>query len=220
MVNSTKSMQYRKIPKPALSRLCRIYNLMEELEVKGDTSISSREIGKRLGVGSHNIRKDISYIGETGISGSGYEINRLKTHIEAALGLSKERNACIIGLGGLGIVIMNYQKPLFPHFKIIAGFDSNINVLETIEISIPVYPTYEITEIITEKKIELAVITEPDRNIEKIMERLYKGGIKGIINFTPMTMSSDYESVYIRNIDIVTEFRYLSALFSMQDQKL
>ncbi len=213
-------MQLKKIPKPALSRLCKIYNLLEELEVKGDLSVSSKEIGKRLGVGSHNIRKDIGYIGETGISGSGYEINKLRAHIDAALGLSRERNACIIGLGGLGIVIMNYQRPLLPYFNITAGFDSNINILETIDISIPVYPTYEIADVILEKKIELAVITEPDRNIEKIMERLFEGGIKGIINFTPVMLSSDSETVYIRNIDIVSEFRYLSALFSLQDQKL
>jgi redox-sensing transcriptional repressor len=220
MIDSVKNIQLKRIPKPALSRLCKIYNLLEELELKGDLSVSSKEIGKRLGVGSHNIRKDIGYIGETGISGSGYEIIKLKAHIDAALGLSKERNACIIGLGGLGIVIMNYQKPLLPCFNIAAGFDSNINILETINISIPVYPTYEITEVIIEKNIELAVITEPDRNIGKIMERLYEGGIKGIINFTPVMLSSDSETVYIRNIDIVSEFRYLSALFSLQDQKL
>jgi len=219
MINAVKNNQIKKIPKPALSRLCKIYNLLEELEVMGDISISSKEIGKRLGVGSHNIRKDFSYIGETGTSGSGYEIIKLKAHLDTVLGLKKERNACIIGLGGLGIVIMNYQKPLFPSFNIVAGFDSNINKLETINISIPVYPTYEITEVIKRDNIELAVITEPDRNIEKISERLYRGGIKGIINFTPVILSSDSDAINIRNIDIVSEFRYLSALFTLYDQK-
>ncbi len=113
---------------------------------------------------------------------------------------------------------MNYQDLPFPCFSIVAGFDSNINKLETIQTTIPVYPTYEIQSVIQRDNIELAVITEPDRNIEKITERLIEGGIKGIINFTPVILSSDLESVYIRNIDIMTEFRYVSALFTLHNQ--
>jgi redox-sensing transcriptional repressor len=218
MITKAIREQKTKIPKPAISRLCRIYNLLEELKDKGETSISSKDIGIRLGVGSHNIRKDISYIGEPGTSGSGYEISRLKAHIDDVLGIKKFRNACIIGLGGLGLVIMNYQKPLLPSFNIIAGFDSNINKLETIKISIPVYPTYEITEVIKKENIELAVITESDRNIEKISERLFLGGIKGIINFTPMIIGPGSDKVTIRNIDIISEFRYLAALFTLADE--
>jgi len=215
----TKKHKIKKIPSPALSRLCKIYSLAEELEDKGEISISSKDIGKRLGVGSHNIRKDVSYIGETGTSGSGYDIKRLKAHIEEVLGLKKERNACIIGLGSLGVVIMNYQKDLLPSLIIVAGFDSNVNKLETIKISIPVYPTYEITEVVKRENIELAVITEPDRNIEKISERLMQGGIKGIINFTPVILNPGPGSVYVRNIDIVSEFRYLSALFTLSEKE-
>jgi redox-sensing transcriptional repressor len=218
MMNYVKIKQKGQIPQPALGRLCKIYNLMEELEEKGGSSISSQDIGKRLGVGSHNIRKDIGFLGETGTSGSGYEIAKLKSNIEKKLGFARQRSACIIGLGSLGSVIMNYQDLPFPCFTIVAGFDSNINKLETIQTTIPVYPTYEIQSVIQRDNIELAVITEPDRNIEKITERLIEGGIKGIINFTPVILSSDLESVYIRNIDIMTEFRYVSALFTLHNQ--
>ena len=218
MLNYSKIKQKGQIPQPALARLCKIYNLMEELEEKGGTSISSQEIGKRLGVGSHNIRKDIGFLGEAGTSGSGYEIAKLKTNIEKKLGFINKRSACIIGLGSLGSVIMNYQDMPFPCFSIVAGFDSNINKLETLQTTIPLYPTYEIQSVIKRDNIELAIITEPDRNIEKITERLIEGGIKGIINFTPVILSSDQESVYIRNIDIMTEFRYVSALFTLHNQ--
>ena len=213
-MNKVKS----RIPHPALSRLCKLYTLLEEMNKKGETSISSRDIGNRLGVGSHSIRKDIGYLGENGTSGAGYDIFRIKTSIEDTLGLKKERNACLIGLGALGSVIMNYQTMPFPSFKIVAGFDSNINKLETIQSTIPVYPTYEIESIIKKESIELAVITEPDRNIEKIKERLIEGGIKGIINLTPVMLSSSSNAIYIRNIDIITEFRYVSALFTTNNQ--
>lgn len=206
------------IPLPALSRLCKIYNLLKELEDKGEQSISSKEIGKRLGVGSHNIRKDISFIGETGISGAGYEISKLKSTIEFNLGFNMPRNACIIGLGSLWSVIMNYHNLPLSNFNIVAGFDSNINKLETLQTTLPVYPTYEIPELIKKLHIDLAVLTEYDKNIEKITERLIDAGIKGIINFTPILLSTENTSVYIRNIDIITEFRFVSALFTLSCQ--
>jgi redox-sensing transcriptional repressor len=215
MITNKKKKLSGYIPQPALSRLCKLYTLLEEIEEKGETSISSQDIGKRLGVGSHNIRKDIGYLGEAGTSGAGYDIARIRASIADTLGFRSERNACIIGLGSLGSVIMNYLALPFPSFKIIAGFDSNVNKLETIQSPIQLYPTYEIQSVIKREKIELAVVTEPDRNIEKITERLIEGGIKGIINFTPVILSSPLDSVYIRNIDIVTEFRYLSALFTL-----
>jgi redox-sensing transcriptional repressor len=207
----------KRIPGPALSRLCKIYGLLEELGEKGEMSVSSKYIGKRLGVGPHNIRKDMGYIGEAGTSGSGYGTVKLKAHIEEVLGLKKKRNACIIGLGTLGVVILNYQKTVFPDLCITAGFDSNVNKLETIQISIPVYPTYEISEVVKRDRIELAVITEPVLNIEKIPARLIQGGIRGIINFTPINLELGSAKVHIRNIDIVSEIRYLSALLNLSD---
>ncbi len=215
MIKISKNRRNGPIPHPALSRLCKLYNLVEKLEEKGEITVSSQEIGLRLGVGSHNIRKDISYLDETGTSGSGYEVSKLKNSIENALGFNKKRNACIIGLGSLGVVILNYQAMPFPCFSFVAGFDSNINKLETIKTTIPVYPTYEIQNIVRKDHIELAVVTEHDRNIEKITERLIESGIKGIINFSPIMISSAYGNVHIRNIDITTEFRYLSATFMM-----
>ncbi|TFH43415.1 MAG: hypothetical protein E4G96_01210 [Chrysiogenales bacterium] len=115
-------------------------------------------------------------------------------------------------------MILNDTDSPVPCFTIIAGFDSNINRLETIQTRIPLYPTYEISEMIRKLDIELAVITEPDRNIEKITERLIEGGIKGIINFTPDILTSPAESVYVRNMDIITEFRFIAALITLNDR--
>jgi redox-sensing transcriptional repressor len=207
--------QKRRIPKPAIERLCKIYSLLKELQESGSQSISSREIGMRLGVGSHNIRKDIGYLCEAGITGSGYDIAKLKSSIDKAFGFSKKRNSCIIGLGTLAKGILDNQDASLASFKIVAGFDSNINKLETFRTSIPVYPTYEIEAIIQKENIDLAIITQQDPNMSTISSRLIDGGIKGILNFSPMTISTSHEEVMIRNIDLFGEFRYLSALLTL-----
>jgi redox-sensing transcriptional repressor len=206
-----------RIPKPSITRLCKIYSLLEELEETAVTSVSSKAIGQRIGVGSHSVRRDISYLGEIGTVGSGYDISKLKAHIGQKLGLNVERKACVVGLGTLGRAIMQHEKLFSSNFKIVAGFDANINLLETIVTDIQVYPTYDIIETVKRNSIELAILTVPGNPAREIAERLIEGGIKGIINLSSAALSASInESVYVSNIDIVGEFRFLSALFTLE----
>ncbi len=213
MIISKKNISF--IPQPSLLRLCKIYALLEDMHEKGEASISSHEIGDRLGVGSHNIRKDIGFLNEAGISGAGYEIKKIKESVEETFGFNKIRTACVIGLGSLGSLLIKHTPMPLPSFSVVAGFDSNINTLETVQTSIPVYPTYEIPAIVKQHSIELAIITEKDLDLDAITRRLLEGGIKGIINFTPVMIKSPDKSIVIRNIDIFSEFRYMSAMLAM-----
>lgn len=204
-----------KIPQPTLMRLCKTYALLEEMQDKGESSLSSREIGNRLGVGSHNIRKDMGFLDQAGTSGAGYDITAIKESIKETLGFNRIRNACVIGLGNLGSLIINNSVMPLPCFSIVAGFDSSINTLETVKTAVPVYPTYEIPSILKQHHIELAIIAEKDLNLNAIIERLIDGGIKVIINFTPLLLNSLDKSVFIKNIDIYSEFRYVSAMLTI-----
>lgn len=212
-----KILKKSEIPAPAIERLCRIYTLISSLHEKGEDSISSSRIGELLDVGAHNIRKDISFLGETGTSGSGYNISKLKDRINHAFLFNIHRKACIVGLGGLGGAILNYKKLLINNFDIVAGFDSNINKLDTLKTSIAVYPSYTIKEIVQKENIELAVITVPENSAREISKRLIEAGIKGIINFSPVILNSGNSNVFIKNIDLVDEFRHLAALISLHN---
>ena len=192
-----------------------LYRFLQKLENEGFTTISSSKIAEQLGLGSHNIRKDIGYLGEIGITGSGYDIKKLKNHISTNLGLDRGKKACVVGLGRLGSAIMNFDKFEFNDYQIVAGFDSNINVLETIKTNIDVYPAYLIPDIVKRFEIELAVITVPESAAQSVSEKLIKGGIKGIVNFTPFVIKPTRKNVYIRNIDVICEFDILSVLANL-----
>ncbi|MCP4134171.1 MAG: redox-sensing transcriptional repressor Rex [bacterium] len=212
-----KKLKVGSIPEPTITRLCKIYGLLDEMESQGKTSVSSTELGKRIGAASHNIRKDITYLGETGTIGSGYEVPRLRSQISSKLGFYRERKACIIGLGQLGMAIINYVKDITHGFTVVAGFDSNINKLETLVTEIPLYPSYEIEEVVRQEKIDLAVMAVPAKAAENIVNRLIKGGIKGIVNFSPVVLNTNAKNIFITNIDVVGEFRFLSALCSLEE---
>ncbi len=182
---------------------------------RGQLTLSSNDIGKRLGVGSHNIRKDLTYLGETGTTGSGYDIKTLKEQISRCLGFDRKRKACIVGLDKTGTAILSNDMFFSKNFDIVAGFDSNINRLETLKIDIPLYPTYDIPVVIRRERIELALLTLSGETAQIVTEKLIDGGIKGIVNFSPVVLSSSDSSVYISNVDIINEFRFLSALFTL-----
>lgn len=200
------------IPEPTILRLCKLYSLLDEMSSNGVTIISSREIGIKLGVGAHNIRKDIGYLGETGTSGSGYEITKLRDSIQSRLGIEKPFNACVVGLGKLGTALINKEIPMARNMVIVAGFDASTNRLETIRTEVQLHPMYQIEDIIAREKIDLAILTVPDDQVQAVGLRLARGGIKGIVNFTPVELHLQNEPVFIRNIDVMSEFRFISAL--------
>lgn len=207
-----------EIPRPSISRICMVYNLLGELIIQNIELVSSAEIGRRLGISANSIRKDFSFLPEIGSTGSKYNVRFLREHIGDALNLTQKRNACIIGLGRLGSAILNYKPFKDSGYEIVAGFDSNINVVETTRTEIELYPAYRIPEIVKSKNIELAVIAVPADSAQKTAERLIEGGIRGIVNFAPTYISNDNEDIFITNIDVVKEFRVLSAFMGLNEK--
>jgi redox-sensing transcriptional repressor len=204
------------IPHPTISRLCSIYQLLCGLEKEGVKKVSSAELEERTGVPSHTIRKDISFIGEVGSTGSGYEVARLREHLLKNLGIKKERKACIVGLGRLGSAIMEWPLLAEGEFRIIAGFDSNINKVETMKTAVSVFPSCEIADVVGRMGIELGIIAVPPAGAQEVADRLMEAGVKGIVNFAPVILRPKSGDCIIRNMDIANELRILSVMMEMK----
>ncbi|TAL30732.1 MAG: redox-sensing transcriptional repressor Rex [Spirochaetes bacterium] len=203
-----------KIPRPVLGRLCRVYSLLGDLAARGTETISSREIGDSIGAGSHTVRKDFSYLSETGVSGSGFDTRRLMGAIAARLGLDRGSRACVVGLDQLGLALMGHPGFFNSGFTIVAGFDSNLNLVETIEARVPVFPAYDIPEVVRRERIEVAVITVPGADMRELADRLVEGGVKGIVNLSPRVLKARDASVHVINLDFIGELRMLAALLA------
>jgi redox-sensing transcriptional repressor len=201
----------KQIPIPSIERLSAIYMMLEEMEAEGVEKVSSKEIAARIGAQSHNVRKDINYFGEIGNARAGYVAKKLKAHLSAKLGFNKPKKACVVGIGRLGAAILFYNRLAARGFSLVAGFDSNVNKLETLQTEIPLFPAHEITEVVRRKAIELAALAVPAAAAQEAAGKLIEGGIKGIVNFTPFVIKPP-KGVFVRNMDLVGEFRVLSAL--------
>ncbi|MDZ7317225.1 MAG: redox-sensing transcriptional repressor Rex [candidate division KSB1 bacterium] len=210
-----RKIEQFEIPKPAVARLCLVYRLLEELQAEGCVTVSSTQLGERLSMNSHNLRKDISYIGEVGNWGAGYEVARLKQAIGEKLGLARRRAACVVGLGDLGRAILDHAQRHPGAFIMAAGFDSNINKIETLKSSVPLFPAYQIPEVVRRLRIELAVITVPPAAAQKVADLLVEGGVRGLLNMTPAVIKAARPEVFLTNLCLTDELNMLSALITL-----
>jgi redox-sensing transcriptional repressor len=208
----------KEIPIPSLSRLLNVYRLLDQYERERVPSVSSTDIGKRLGLKPDSIRKDVSYLGEAGNYGGGYEVARLKALIGRKLHVDRKRKLCVVGLGRLGRAILNYTDLRDRGFFVVAGFDSNINKLETITSAVELHPAHEIAEVVRSKAIEIGIIAVPEISAQDIADRLVQGGIKGVVNFSPCAIKTT-DNVMIRNIDLLGECALLSTLMDVGERE-
>src|SRR6266540_4973170 len=111
-------------PDVVIRRLPLYARSLRYLLQEGVTSVSSQELGDRINVTAAQIRKDLSYFGEFGKQGIGYDVEKLLGQIEHILGLTQEWAVALVGIGHLGEAIARYEGFRSQGIRIVALFDS------------------------------------------------------------------------------------------------
>ena len=88
-----------------LATYLRVLGVMSEC---GTIIVSSEELAAAAGVGSAKLRKDLSFLGPNGVRGVGYDVARLRSRIERALGLDRGTSVVLVGVGNLGRALAGY----------------------------------------------------------------------------------------------------------------
>lgn len=114
-----------KVPKPTIRRLGLYYRCLSRYKEEGANFVSSQDIAERLNIKSSQVRKDLSYFGEFGKRGLGYDVKKLLSEIAHIIGVNKEWNVAIVGAGNLGSALANYPGLSKHRFKIVALFDND-----------------------------------------------------------------------------------------------
>ncbi|MFW5759996.1 MAG: redox-sensing transcriptional repressor Rex [Cyclobacteriaceae bacterium] len=202
-----------KLPPNSLRRLIALEQYLVYLQKTGVAKISSENIGKQLGESAFTIRKDLNHLGVTGTKGSGYAIYKLLTVIRKALFQEKSAKACIIGLGKLGALLLQMHHSLFTTpVQLVAGFDININKIETLPGPVPLFPFYELEEVVDNRKIEIAILAVNDESVNEVMEKIAETNIHSIINFTNVPVNRALaKNRIVHNINLIKEIKYILA---------
>lgn len=199
----------RNVPDIVVSRLPIYLRALSLFENEGREVTSSQELGKRLGISSAQIRKDLSHFGEFGKQGTGYKTVFLKERLTEILNLHKTWSVALIGFGYLGNAVMHYAD--FPEkgFYIQAVFDNDPEKVGQIINNNTIQDIKHLENTIQTKKIKIAILTVPITVAQEIVNRLVTAGVKGILNYAPITLSAPAD-VKIQNIDPVVHLQQMT----------
>ncbi|AZO96228.1 redox-sensing transcriptional repressor Rex [Halocella sp. SP3-1] len=177
------------IPQPTIHRLVAYYRHLKRLAGNNDqTVICSKKLGHDVGTSSAQVRKDLSYFGEFGCKGVGYDIHGLKKSLEVILGLNRSWPVVLIGAGNLGRALINYQEFKKMRLEIVEVFDYDLDKIGNNVGNLVVKNVKNLDSIIS-RGIQIGILAVPVEEAQGVAERLVKVGIKAIWNFAPTPLN-------------------------------
>lgn len=195
------------LPEVTRKRMLILQNLLQGWQSK---KITSMQISEITGWKDSLIRHDLWLLGYNKGLSNGYLKDDLQEAISLALGFeSKEVNCCIVGLNRLGAALLDDATTDGSVFKIKAGFDSNVNRVEILRSTFPLYPATEMSWVIKQEKITLAILTVADKDAQSMCDRLVKAGITGIVNMTKAVLKVP-DGVKIENVSILNALKLVN----------
>jgi redox-sensing transcriptional repressor len=178
-------------------------------EEVGKVTTSSHELGQRLGISSAQIRKDLSHFGEFGKQGTGYHINYLIDQLRQILHLQDEWPVALVGAGFLGHALAHYQGFQHRGFQISWVFDNDPQKIGIDMNGLIVRDLSELSEVIKEENVEVAIISVPASAAQNIADLLVEAGIHSILSYAPINLMAP-EGVQIRYSDPVIQLQRMT----------
>jgi redox-sensing transcriptional repressor len=200
-------MRYHKIPDETVRRLpIYLRGLMVSAD-QGHEHISSQALADSVGVDAWQIRKDLSYFGDFGTPGVGYNIAKLARGIKKMLRLDAIRRAALVGVGDLGSALLAYPGFRTYGLDIVAAFDVDPKKVGLVVNGITVEEAAKI-DTLRRREISLAIVAVPWEAAQATADRLVAAGVKGILNFAPCKLSAP-RRVKVITLDIAMELARL-----------
>ncbi len=195
-------------------RITRYYRILNRLRSLGLEKVFAHNLADAAGVSAAIVRKDFSLLEIYGQKRGGYEIVDLVASLGKILGKTDEpQNVIIIGCGRIGKALMHYNGFEPDGIRIVAGFDSDPLVYSENIHPVPIYPINRLEEIVKGHNVDVAIITVPESATSDSYQRLVHAGIRGILNFSPITLKptllGDGSTPVIHNMNIALELEQI-----------
>ena len=141
------------IPDIVIGRLPLYLRALWRLTLEGAKITSSHELGKRLGISSAQIRKDLSHFGEFGKQGTGYQVDYLTEQLRQILKVDKEWKVALVGVGDLGRALAHYNGFRDRGFRITMLFDNDPAKVSTMLDGFQIYDVAQMKDLIRQHGI-------------------------------------------------------------------
>ena len=197
------------VPEVVILRLPLYIRALSQMSEEGQNVISSKTLGNRLQITPAQIRKDLSYFGRFGKQGRGYKVDSLIEELTNILGLNRQWNSCIVGVGRLGKAIINYPGFVPEGFKIISAFDNDPSMIGKTINEIQILPMDKIKSAVKQNEIKIAILAVPATVAQNVITELLNTNIKAILNYAPIAPKVP-DTLVLRNIDPVLSLQSMT----------
>jgi len=211
-------MKWVKVPPIAIGRLSEYLRALERLEREGRKAISSWRLAGETGINPAHVRRDLTYFGQFGRPGVGYEVSKLREKVASILGLGKERKMALVGVGNLGTALSSYKAFKERGFRIIALFDNDGKKIGKRRGNLTIQDIKELPRVVGRENIEIGLITVPASSAQEVSDALVAAGIKAILNLAPTRISVP-ERIIVINVDSTVALERVSHFLSASERK-
>jgi redox-sensing transcriptional repressor len=199
----------KRIAESTIRRLSLYLSFLEEIEARGVPTTSSDDLAKLGGTTSAQVRKDLSFFGSFGKRGLGYSVPELSSSLRKILGLGRQWRVCIIGAGKIGDALARYAGFAERGFIVGAVYDSDPAKVGTRWGSVTVRDEKQLERDIAANNYQIAVLAVPADAAQKLVDRMVKAGIKGILSFAPIQLNVPGD-VAFRTVNMAMELEGLT----------
>ncbi|QTE29151.1 redox-sensing transcriptional repressor Rex [Pengzhenrongella sicca] len=199
----------RRVPPATVSRLPLYLRALAAFAADGVSTTSSSTLAAAAGVGSAQLRKDLSFLGSHGTRGVGYDVANLSRHLTVALGLTSQRHVVIVGVGHLGHALANYSGLAGRNFSVVGLVDADPRVVGTTVAGLEVQPADRLGRVVAASGATIAVIATPAEVAQDVCDAAVAAGVTGVLNFAPCSLRVPPE-VDLRVVDLGSELQILA----------
>ncbi|MBI4758490.1 MAG: redox-sensing transcriptional repressor Rex [Chloroflexi bacterium] len=195
-------MNTPEIPEIVVRRLPLYARTLSWLVEENVQTVSSQELGANLGMSPAQIRKDLSYFGEFGKQGTGYDVKYLLSQLRQILGVEREWLVALVGVGDLGHAIARYGGFGKRGFKIAALFDNDPRKIGQQVGELEILGMEALPMVVKGLRLRLGIVAVPAAKAQEVTDYLVECGIRGILNYAPINLHVP-KGVRVRYIDPV-----------------
>jgi redox-sensing transcriptional repressor len=218
-MSSDPNQPRTEVPRAVISRLSLYLRELQQLVKLGHETISSIQLGKRLGITDTQVRKDLAYFGHFGQPGKGYVCRDLVYQIRQILGTDKIWPVALVGCGNLGQALLGYQGFSRQGFQVVAAFDTDPELVGATIGNLRIQSFSDFADVVSKMAIRLVILAVPSQAAIEAVDKIASAGVKGILNFAPVTLSVP-KKVSVIDVDMAMELEQLAFAVVKQDRTL
>jgi redox-sensing transcriptional repressor len=199
----------KPVPDIVVGRLPIYLRALNHLLDEGQQITASKQLARRLGISSAQIRKDLSHFGEFGKQGMGYDVAHLRDQLSKILNVDREWEMALVGAGDLGHAIVHYGGFEGLGFRIACVFDNNPQKIGRFLARLEICDVATLPEKVREAGIRIAIVAVPSAVAQAVVDDLVEAGIKAVLNYAPITVTAPPD-VKIQYIDPVVHLQHMT----------